>query len=635
MPAACKKCGKQASDFCKSPLGYLCRKCCVPNCGVHKEKIGLFRGTHSKEYNVLKLNFRKYKHALEHAWSHLKRARGLTELGAKKMALMQLVCWFAQIQDLYAVLGDIQVTSGPCVGLSSAQYQKCYHKFSALRKQMAEQRTTLNTEAWAKWEKNRLAWEKDDDDMFGKKTDAPVASSVTEIPPQTLPVIAYEISLESDSDISLSPVHVDKQDLVATYSGTEQRRHVDGWEASETSANRKPDEDSSEGLTRAVDAVRASFPHRQSHPWVISADTLREPKGEAEPDREIWAYAIEIIPPYSKKIGPFDGGLSPRMPWLDIDLAEDVEFGSLDRSQFPVCRHWIPSQSGGRFPWDFHSKPQKIAAHRSREQGEFPTRMIKGSQPWSMQKLIDEDHFVVGWWTHTRRLGQLDLIGWALQRGRNFISKFDKMIVVDMKKVCPRFPSTGTFLYMQIHGTTNPFENSPPEDQRWGAHATSPYCLRRIIETGSLDVGFSKLQEKEKEIEGCFYHELADIHLCQGSYSHYVPFTGQNYFFAPYVIIRSDLFLHHHNGQPKSTIVRVNQRLSMPGYHDIIGVLWHMVHTGDMLQQPAKVEFMCEAAWSPVWELSPDDAWAKIMHMSKEAAAVPSPNKIESAKRKR
>jgi len=252
-----------------------------------------------------------------------------------------------------------------------------------------------------------------------------------------------------------------------------------------------------------------------------------------------------------------------------------------------------------------------------------------------MQKLIDEDGFVVGWWRYTRRLGQLDLIGWLLQRGSRFISKFAKMIVVDMERVCPNFPNTGTFLYMQVRGTTNPFKSSPPASQRWGAHATSPYCLRRIIETGSLAVGFSKLHEGKKVIEGCFYHELADIHLCQGSYSHYVAFTGQNYFFAPYVIISSDLFLLHNDGQWRSTIVRKTQRLTWPGNHHIVGVLWHMVHTGDMLQLPALHEFFCEADWSPVWELSSDDSWQEIMQRSMAAAAVASGSQIEKAKRKR
>ena len=230
------------------------------------------------------------------------------------------------------------------------------------------------------------------------------------------------------------------------------------------------------------------------------------------------------------------------------------------------------------------------------------------------------DWSTFGRWTHSRRDGQRDLIAFLSRRGPDFLSKFEKMEAVEVKHLCPGFPSTGTLLYMRIRGTPNPFETPPPEGKTWGCHATSPYCIRRIIAGDSLAVGMAALSEGEKEITGVFYHQLDRMHGCQATYGHYVSFTGKGYFFAPFVMISSDLDIYRADGKREKTVVRVTQRLTLPGCHKIVGVLWHMVHSADLLQAPASVHFMCEAAWTQGGELSPNDRWEDILRKSEEAS---------------
>ena len=200
-----------------------------------------------------------------------------------------------------------------------------------------------------------------------------------------------------------------------------------------------------------------------------------------------------------------------------------------------------------------------------------------------------------------------------------FTDNFEIMAVVDVSAVSPCFPEKGTCLYMRRRGARDVFQESPPPKRTWGAHATSPYCIRRIIAKDTLAVGMASLSIDKKDVFTVYFHLLDRMDLCQATYGHYVSFRSLGWFYAPTVLIVSDFEIFNEHNQPMKTIAKrsgVDQRLTYPGNHEIVGLLWHMVHVGDTLTSPACNVFNCEAACCRRLELSPNDSWEVIQAKS-------------------
>jgi hypothetical protein len=108
--------------------------------------------------------------------------------------------------------------------------------------------------------------------------------------------------------------------------------------------------------------------------------------------------------------------------------------------------------------------------------------------------------------------------------------------------------------------------------------------------------------------------------LCQHTYGHYVSFTSEGWFWAPIVLLVSNLEMYDEDGNWLKPVAKrkngVDQRLTYPGHHEIVGLLWHMVHVADILTSPACNDFACEAAWLDRLELSPNDSWETIQAKS-------------------
>jgi len=61
---------------------------------------------------------------------------------------------------------------------------------------------------------------------------------------------------------------------------------------------------------------------------------------------------------------------------------------------------------------------------------------------------------------------------------------------------------------MRVRDAPNVFKENPPQDFTWGAHATSPYCIRRIIDQGALAVGMASLKIDNKDVKGVYFHKI-------------------------------------------------------------------------------------------------------------------------------
>ena len=210
-------------------------------------------------------------------------------------------------------------------------------------------------------------------------------------------------------------------------------------------------------------------------------------------------------------------------------------------------------------------------------------------------------------------------MAWMAMRP-GFTDNFESMAEVDVSGVCECFPLKGSCLYMRKRGAKDVFREDPPPGRTWGAHATSPYCIRRIVAKDTLAVGMASLSINSKAVFAVYFHLLERMDLCQATYAHYVSFTGEGWFWAPIVLLVSDLEMYEEDGTRLKSVAKrnggVDQRLTYPGHHEIVGLLWHMVHVADMMTSPACTSLTCEASWLDVLELSPNDSWETIQAKS-------------------
>ena len=182
-------------------------------------------------------------------------------------------------------------------------------------------------------------------------------------------------------------------------------------------------------------------------------------------------------------------------------------------------------------------------------------------------------------------------------------------------------------MYMRRRGAKDIFREAPPPERKWGGHATSPYCIRRIIATDTLAVGMASLSIKNAAVFGVYFHNLDRLDLCQATYAHYVAFASEGWFYAPFVLIVANNVSYDDEGNRLKSVAQrsggVNQQLTYPGHHEIVGLLWHMIHVADIMMAPAGNSFACEGAWCGRLELSPEDSWEEIL--AKSAATADDP----------
>ena len=139
----------------------------------------------------------------------------------------------------------------------------------------------------------------------------------------------------------------------------------------------------------------------------------------------------------------------------------------------------------------------------------------------------------------------------------------------------------------------------------------------------------AKLHMNGKDVKGVYFHLQSRASLCQGTYSHYVAFGTEGWLFAPFIILEAQLEAYLPDGTLLKCVAQrggctSDQRLTYPGFHQIIGIVWHMVHAAEMLKAHPSERFPCEARWNGVFELSPQDSWETILEKSSQFKFKPS-----------
>ena len=189
-------------------------------------------------------------------------------------------------------------------------------------------------------------------------------------------------------------------------------------------------------------------------------------------------------------------------------------------------------------------------------------------------------------------------------------------------------PKAGFWMFFPTTGTTdNPLIETHP-DSRMGFHGTSLYCLRRIVEGGTLTTGMASLTKNgEKNVVGVYYHNLEKACLCQQTYMHYTRLDDSGWFFGVLMaisalIVSTDPITR----MGRTTAMKRNtntQYITYENDHEIVGTFIHAVHSSQMCQTESTQYFNCEPTWIPEQELNPRFDFEDILEASFQKAHDP------------
>ena len=180
------------------------------------------------------------------------------------------------------------------------------------------------------------------------------------------------------------------------------------------------------------------------------------------------------------------------------------------------------------------------------------------------------------------------------------------------------------FLYMHIDGQTDVLRHGgihPGVDMRFGFHGSSPYSLRSILLQGSLNIGPAKLEVNGEILQGVFYHEGKRAHLCRSTYMHYVALAGTAWFYAPLFVLEAATHSYLKDGTARKTKVArtksTHQNLTYPGEHQVLGVIWHIMHAVHVLQDPKATWSNLEPFWAGHYEVDcKPGEWEQLLRRS-------------------
>jgi hypothetical protein len=288
----------------------------------------------------------------------------------------------------------------------------------------------------------------------------------------------------------------------------------------------------------------------------------------------------------------------------------------------PHLEHFHPAKGSGRFPWDVAS--EKCRPHATRVLGLYQCTTIAGQKNEEDWQQMVQDGFRLGSYSDSAAGAQRTLLSWmscrpAMLRSFVHMTSFRSLDQVCPDAGCSEEELHGFWVYFQCHGRPCIVAGDTPwKEFRYGAHGTSMYCIRRIVELRTLSTGMAKLEVNKQEVKGVFYHLTRKAGLCQATYMHYVSLERQGWFYAPLVIIAAKERSTGPDGNARRTVVRRSgadndQNLTYEGEHFICGVAFHVVHALEIMQAPKNAWYNCDSGWLPSLELNPEYSWEAIL----------------------
>ena len=155
-----------------------------------------------------------------------------------------------------------------------------------------------------------------------------------------------------------------------------------------------------------------------------------------------------------------------------------------------------------------------------------------------------------------------------------------------------------------------------------GWHATSMYCLQRIVHENGPQEGFAENTQSGKTVKGVFYMHGPQAHCCE-NYLHHVMLDDDGWLFAPLLQLYVDEELMRSKFGTTQTLRRgQKQRIAKKECVDLAAVYIHMVHISQVVLKPAACETLAEPGFHPLLEIDPYENWQSICARSQERQFV-------------
>ena len=308
-----------------------------------------------------------------------------------------------------------------------------------------------------------------------------------------------------------------------------------------------------------------------------------------------------------------------------VYVADDLKNTLTVHEQNAVVHFRGPTDPPGRFTWDL--KAGKTEPHWRRALGTSIPVTIQG-------KISKPDDFALAEVFNFNEIRDDD---WAFSTLIKFVQgrprMWDTIDTVQVMDNLARFKienmaPCGKSVYMHMKNRQHP-ENPKPRSDGWvlAYHATSLYCVPRIIANEALVEGMAQLNPGGKTLKGIFCHLTQRAHLCQTSYMLHTVLNNGPFCYGCMIVMAVDPEPKREDGSAlKWSVSRGTkgrtQNLTYAGQHQVLGLLVHVVRVEELCSMPADSLFIVEPNFLNDLEFDVDASWEDIQHHSAEMKQI-------------
>lgn len=532
----------------------------------------------------------------------------------------RMIDWMLQQDNLDDCYGESETLTGDMQGFPSVMLPRVMSRLHRVRMILAKWRSSWPEDWMEHWKRQRPQWAVRDDELMEIWRQLP------------------------DDEIRLKTGHVssDDSETESLYNDDAEAAEDQGqsswwhagpwWSGSNWWDAWQPRKESAGAASSSAEPVI------ETHPWAAAAmPPPRETAGVGISPRAAAAAVPEAPQPVLAQ-GPamfqMDALNYKDHPITDTMLAALCQLppelqpqeGSENWMPLPamptgVALRNLEPRLDGRFAWNHQeAKPLK---HAYRTEGEGPVRWVHGNKAAPWRELMEEDGMHLGHAGYDVKVAFDKLVAWIHLRPalREAIVRF-RLVPTTLPLMHSGMEGIGHLFYFDVAGDgLQPFVHDAPEGWHYGFHATSMYCLQRVVAARELSSGPGQLTDSMKA-PAVYYHVEKFCRLCLGTYNHYIAVGNGPWFFCPILALDCRTILTG-DCQWRKTRIR-GQGLTYSGQHRIRGFFLHMFHAAEhRFRGSSDFVAIMEATWKPVLEIPPHQSWEDIVQEARARCKEP------------
>ena len=155
-----------------------------------------------------------------------------------------------------------------------------------------------------------------------------------------------------------------------------------------------------------------------------------------------------------------------------------------------------------------------------------------------------------------------------------------------------------------------------PPQRGVGWHATSMYCLQRIVKENGPRDGFASNTQGGTKVQGVFYMRGPEAHCCE-NYMHFSMLDDDGWLYAPLLQLAVDEEANVDSGRICTLKRSVKQRIANQEFVDLAYVYILMVHISHLYDRGRGEYVTAEPGFHPALEIDPHEAWGTIEQRSR------------------